>query len=334
MTYFLYHIPGKKIGVTCDLNNRVTKQQGYEPGEYEILETSEDIDHISSLELELQREYGYRVDMVPYRNLKPNNKMKINVTEQTTTFPVPVDKLKGRLMDNIGMSWQTEHGELNITSKTVPWIMKNIKTSMYNKDRSYVYNKAFARFYDNNDVYDQYDGKTKTGALSPTGVQKTPGRTYQDSLIRKSDPYSPDRKYAHQQEYQSHDPEDYDMPECCNYDDHCTTPKGSKHDCVNSGGFNEFDLIRMWANQRGIFEHGDTKTQSLKLVEEVGEICRAVLKGDHDEVVDGIGDAVVVLTNLAELQGVSIEKCINVAYNTISQRSGKMVNGTFVKDAD
>jgi NTP pyrophosphatase (non-canonical NTP hydrolase) len=88
----------------------------------------------------------------------------------------------------------------------------------------------------------------------------------------------------------------------------------------------------MWANQRGIYEHGDTKTQSLKLVEEVGEICRAILKEDHDEVVDGIGDAVVVLTNLAELQGVSIEKCINVAYNTISQRSGKMVNGTFKKD--
>ena len=57
-----------------------------------------------------------------------------------------------------------------------------------------------------------------------------------------------------------------------------------------------------------------------------------IAKSDIDEVIDGIGDAVVVLTNLAELQGVSIEKCINVAYNTISQRSGKMVNGTFKKD--
>jgi NTP pyrophosphatase (non-canonical NTP hydrolase) len=67
-------------------------------------------------------------------------------------------------------------------------------------------------------------------------------------------------------------------------------------------------------------------------MEEAGEICRAILKEDHDEVVDGIGDCVVVLTNLAELQGVSIEKCINVAYNTIAKRSGKMVNGTFKKD--
>ena len=52
MTYYIYHIPGKKIGVTCDLNNRVTVQQGYSSDEYEILEESEDVDFISSKELE------------------------------------------------------------------------------------------------------------------------------------------------------------------------------------------------------------------------------------------------------------------------------------------
>ena len=31
--YYLYHIPGKKIGVTRDLENRVEKQQGYEENE-------------------------------------------------------------------------------------------------------------------------------------------------------------------------------------------------------------------------------------------------------------------------------------------------------------
>ena len=81
-----------------------------------------------------------------------------------------------------------------------------------------------------------------------------------------------------------------------------------------------------------LYEKGDPKTQSLKLVEEVGEICRATLKEDHDEVIDGIGDCVVVLTNLAELHGVSIEECIASAYGVISKRTGKMVNGTFKKD--
>ena len=68
MTYYLYHIPGKKIGVTCDLNNRVTVQQGYSPGEYEVLESSDDIDYISSKEFELQKEYGYRA--VSYTHLR------------------------------------------------------------------------------------------------------------------------------------------------------------------------------------------------------------------------------------------------------------------------
>ena len=89
MTYYLYHIPGKKIGVTCDLNNRVTVQQGYGPDEYEILEESKDIDYISNREIELQKEYGYRVDRKLYKYLKPKTNMRINVTEQTTTFPCP-----------------------------------------------------------------------------------------------------------------------------------------------------------------------------------------------------------------------------------------------------
>ena len=41
---------------------------------------------------------------------------------------------------------------------------------------------------------------------------------------------------------------------------------------------------------------------------------------------------VVVLTNLARLGDTSIELCIDQAYNVISKRTGKMVNGTFVKD--
>ena len=57
-----------------------------------------------------------------------------------------------------------------------------------------------------------------------------------------------------------------------------------------------------------------------------------MLKEDTEEIIDGIGDAVVVLTNLAELVGVPIEECIQQAYNVISKRKGKMINGTFVKD--
>ena len=142
--YYLYHIPGKKIGVTRDLNTRVTLIQGYNPSEYEVLDQSDDIDYISDKEIELQKSYGYKVDRKKYKNLF--KKMKINVTEQTSTFAVPLNKLKGHLMDNLGMSWETSHGIFEINMRTVPWIMDNAKTSMFNDKRSYVYNKAFSEY--------------------------------------------------------------------------------------------------------------------------------------------------------------------------------------------
>jgi len=279
--YYLYHIPGKKIGITTNLKSRVEDQQGYTEDEYDVVLETDDINIASEAEISLQKAFGYRVDITPYNKLNCNkNKlnMKVNVTEQTTTFPCPANKLKGRLMDNIGMTWDTDHGVFFINEASIKWIMANIKTSMFNDQRSYVYNKAFARFYDNHDGYDQYNGKTLAGGLSPERV-----------------------------------------PECCDENTPCS--------CKS-----QFDLIRDWADERGLYDNGDPKTQALKLMEEVGEIARAVLKDDFDEAVDGIGDAVVVLTNLAELIGAPIEICIDEAYDVISKRTGKMVNGTFVKD--
>ena len=255
--YYIYHIPGKKIGVTCNLNSRVTLTQGYNPDEYEVLDQSDDIDYISEKEIELQKSYGYKIDRKKYNELiKSNKKMNINVTEQTTTFPCPVNKLKGQLLDNMGMEWETEHGTLHITKKTVPWIMKNVKTSMYNNNRCYVYNKAFARLYDNNDLF-------------------------------------PD-------------------------------PQTVSND--------RFELIRDWARSRGLYDKGNSHTQYVKLQEEAGELAKALLKDDKPEIIDAIGDMVVVLTNLAHLQGVTIEDCVDSAYTVISKRTGKMINGTFVKD--
>ena len=139
MTYYIYHIPGKKIGVTRDLKKRVEEQQGYKPDEYNILMKSDNIDYVSEQELYWQKLFGYRVDEIPYNELKFNNtEMNINITEQTTTFPCPVNKLKGQLMDNKGMTWETEHGTFTINNYTIDWIMKSVQTSKYNTERCYV----------------------------------------------------------------------------------------------------------------------------------------------------------------------------------------------------
>jgi NTP pyrophosphatase (non-canonical NTP hydrolase) len=92
-----------------------------------------------------------------------------------------------------------------------------------------------------------------------------------------------------------------------------------------------FDLIREWAKNRGIYDKGNSHTQYVKLMEEAGELAQALLKKDAYEVKDAIGDMVVVLTNLAALEGMQIENCIDAAYNEIANRKGKMINGTFVK---
>ena len=94
----------------------------------------------------------------------------------------------------------------------------------------------------------------------------------------------------------------------------------------------EFEPIRDWAENKGILTNGDPKTQCIKLFEEAGELSKAILKNDDEEFMDAIGDCVVVLTNLAKLKGYNIEDCINSAYTVIANRTGKMQNGTFVKD--
>jgi NTP pyrophosphatase (non-canonical NTP hydrolase) len=104
---------------------------------------------------------------------------------------------------------------------------------------------------------------------------------------------------------------------------------------LNANKENELEIfnnIRTWAEQKGIFEKGDVKTQYIKLQEEAGELAKALLNNDKEEIIDAIGDCVVVLTNLSKLAGYNIEDCIYSAYNVISKRTGKMENGTFIKD--
>ena len=177
--------------------------------------------------------------------------MKINATEQTSTFPYPVKELKNELNDLIGSKWETSLGEFELTNESINWIAQNAKKSMYNDDRSFIYNKAF-------------------------------------------------------------------------YEAFLAEPLFNEE--------NIFRLIREWAKERGLYDKGDSKTQYLKLMEESGELSQALLKNDKPEIIDAIGDMVVVLTNLAYMEGYNIESCIQSAYDVISKRTGKMVNGTFVKD--
>ena len=133
-------------------------------------------------------------------------------------------------MDSLGKQWITTHGTFKITKETIEWIMQNASTSMFNKNRSYIYNKAF---------YEAFLNEAKNEATLfynqlKDRVQKQNGHAWVDN--------------------------------------------------------DRFQLIRDWAGERGLYTKGDTKTQFCKLMEEAGELGRAVLKDDKAEFIDAIGD--------------------------------------------
>ena len=63
--FYVYHIPGIKIGCTSDIIERVIKRQGYK--NYEILYKTNDIEEASNKELELQTKYEYKKDNKTYK---------------------------------------------------------------------------------------------------------------------------------------------------------------------------------------------------------------------------------------------------------------------------
>ena len=254
--YKVYHILGKKIGCTKNIKKRVEQEQGYKPGEYEILFETDNIKEAAKAEKTLQQDLGYKVDIKPYDKLFNKEMKKVNVTEQTTTFAISKEEINGTFLGDL--QWETPYGTVNINATDkIEWIIDNVKVSMFNANRCYVYNKAMHE-------------------ASPFQKHKEKLYSYQD----------------------------------------------------------QFQLIREWAKERGLYAKGNANTQYVKLQEEAGELAKALLKNDQAEVIDAIGDMVVVLTNLAYMRGVHIESCISSAYDVISKRTGKMVNGTFVKDIE
>ena len=95
------------------------------------------------------------------------------------------------------------------------------------------------------------------------------------------------------------------------------------------------DLEKMvieWAEDRGIFEQANTAAQFVKLGEEYEELHMALTFNNKKEIIDSIGDMLVVMTILTHMFEVDLFKCYATAYLEIKDRKGKMVDGLFVKE--
>ena len=91
-------------------------------------------------------------------------------------------------------------------------------------------------------------------------------------------------------------------------------------------------VVETWAQQKGILAKATPMAQALKTLEETTELCTAINNDDRAEIIDAMGDIMVTLIIQAKMQGLSLEECLESAYNVISKRTGKMVAGQFVKD--
>ena len=91
-------------------------------------------------------------------------------------------------------------------------------------------------------------------------------------------------------------------------------------------------LVIAWAAQKGILENGTPRAQAMKTWEETDELITAIENDDRAEVIDALGDILVTIIIQAEMQGLKLTECLESAYNVISKRTGKMVDGQFVKD--
>ena len=83
--YKIYHIPGVKIGCTTNVKKRVEEEQGYKPGEYDILYETDDIVEASEAERNLQKELKYKTDIKLYKDLFRKKMNKHSSSQATTT---------------------------------------------------------------------------------------------------------------------------------------------------------------------------------------------------------------------------------------------------------
>lgn len=91
--------------------------------------------------------------------------------------------------------------------------------------------------------------------------------------------------------------------------------------------------VEQWSIDKGLNE-SDPKSQFLKVAEEFGEIGAAMARDDFDMLQDAIGDTIVTLIILAQQHGTNVEECLEIAYNEIAGRKGKLIDDVFVKESD
>ena len=89
--------------------------------------------------------------------------------------------------------------------------------------------------------------------------------------------------------------------------------------------------VNKWFEDRNLIQGSTDKDQILKLMQELGELSDHACKGE--DIQDDLGDMLVVMLNIMKRNNYTIEECLQIAYDDIKDRRGKMVDGIFVKES-
>ncbi|MGV3009321.1 MazG-like family protein [Staphylococcus epidermidis] len=93
------------------------------------------------------------------------------------------------------------------------------------------------------------------------------------------------------------------------------------------------EQVQQWSIDKDL-HNGNSDRQALKFYEEAGEVAAALSRGNLEALKDGIGDTVVTLIILAQQHDMTLQECLQFAYDEIKGRKGKTINGTFIKESD
>ena len=94
---------------------------------------------------------------------------------------------------------------------------------------------------------------------------------------------------------------------------------------------NLIEKVIQWHRDRNLIDGSDDKSQVLKLLQELGELSDSVC--NDEDIHDDIGDMLVVMINICERNNVTLDDCLTTAYRDIEHRTGRMVDGVFVKES-
>ena len=315
--YYIYYVKEfNKIGCTADPEKRMEKQQGLIPWADYVIDTSEDLDEASHLEAYYKGKYDCHWDGDIYMNQginfnkkQDNMKLIVNKTGTSRYFGqdwLPKHQIISAAPD--GIEFQIDNMEYcSFTQEELTQLVSDgvIQSSQYNPG-FYAVPKALLA------AREALDEKR----MDVIGQNGNEGLHYGTDEDGKGYVQYPD--FA--QRIADLENKLIDEKTC------------QKEDCCEEGCIQEFEQIRRWAEERGLYAKGDNKTQMVKLIEEVGETAKAILKSDEPEIIDGLGDILVVLINLSHLSGYKLEDCLASAYDQIKNRKGSMKGGTFVKE--